>query len=443
MRRNNNRKFNVWKKTGRTALMLFLAFTVTLSSLPIASVAGGVERVPQYLDPSDILDKLPQGAMGASPQYANPVSDLAPPIPQGMQGGLPQPPVSDPTALGAPDPTTSQAGSMNSGAYTHPVDVTTGKVKLQQTDIRLPGNGFGFTLERTYDADKEEPGAFGIGWDFNWNSLLRMYADFAIGEFRTDGTVNSYSFVKDDPDGYILRYDEDDLVNYELHKGHYELVNDNKLERISRNEYVVTKSTGEKITYNSYYAPWRTSQDPKAGKMTHMQDRYGNTMQFDYDSTGKLSGIHDTAGRTVTLNWQNGVIVEAVLPDGNKFIYTYDSEQRLVKVATPEGRTESYAYDSQNHLMRQENGEGGASVFTYEAGGRVDSIHDEQGAALFSFGYVSGQTIMNNALGQKWTYGIADERMVSVLDPEGNTTAFTYNEDDLITQTEGPAGKEI
>jgi RHS repeat-associated protein len=443
MRRRNKRNVHVLKTIGRTMLMLFLALSVTLSSLPIAAMAGGVEPIPQYLDPNDILGKLPGGAMGASPQYPSPFRDLAPPIPQGMQGGFPQPPVSDPAALGAPDPTTSGAGGLNQGAYTHPVDVTTGKIKLQQTDIRLPGNGFGFTLERTYDADREEPGAFGIGWDFNWNSLLRMYADFAMGEFRADGTVNSYSFVKDDPNGYILRYDEDHLVNYELHKGHYEVVQGHKLERISRNEYAVTQSTGEKVTYYGYYAPWRTSQDPKAGKMTYMQDRYGNAMQFEYDSAGRISEIRDTAGRTVTLHWQNGVIVEAVLPDGNPFSYTYDSEQRLVKVTTPEGREESYAYDGQNRLIRKENGEGGASIFTYEANDRVAEVKDELGAELFSFRYASGQTFMHNAAGQMWTYGVVDEKMVSVTDPDGITTAFTYNDDDLITQTEGPSGTEI
>lgn len=36
-------------------------------------------------------------------------------------------------------------------------------LSISALPIRLPGNGFGFTLERTYDASMEEPGAFGIG----------------------------------------------------------------------------------------------------------------------------------------------------------------------------------------------------------------------------------------------------------------------------------------
>lgn len=180
MRSKNNRKLNVWEKVGRTSLLLFLAFTVTLSSLPIAAMAGGVEPVPQYLDPNDILGKLPQGAMGANPQYPSPLTDMAPPIPQGMQGGMPQPPVSDSATLGAPDPITSQAGDMNQGAFLHPVDVTTGEVKLQQTDIRLPGNGFGFTLERTYDAGMEEP-----GWEIH-NSNMTITAIVLLKSMATE-----------------------------------------------------------------------------------------------------------------------------------------------------------------------------------------------------------------------------------------------------------------
>lgn len=244
---------------------------------------------------------------------------------QGVAPTIPRTPALFPSSSRADTPM-SPSASGNQGAtqaeppaFTnqHPVDVLTGEVKLFQQDITLPGIGFGFDLERTYSSTVDEVGPFGLGWQYNWGSLLRMYAEFTMGEFRHDGSTKNYSFVKEDPDAYITIYDEDEMVNYELHKGYYEPSSHGEmLERISQHEYVMTKPDGGSITYNGYFAPWRSEQDPTAGKMIEQKDRYGNTITFAYDTEGNISKVTDTAGRVIRLVWSEGLITEVIDPLG-------------------------------------------------------------------------------------------------------------------------------
>jgi hypothetical protein len=216
-------------------IVSFIAFFVIFSSMQMSvfAMGGNGSTVPGYVDPLDILKQLPGQADGYHPQLPNPLQNAVPSLPSGLNPGQPAAP-----GAGSSGGTSTQsaAGPESEDPMNHPVDLATGQLKLKSADIRLPGIGFGFDLERTYDSSVSEQGAFGIGWDYNWNSLLRMYADYALGEFRWDETVNTYSFVKDDSEGYILEYDGDDKVNYELHKGHYEFVDGEKVARIGEHE---------------------------------------------------------------------------------------------------------------------------------------------------------------------------------------------------------------
>lgn len=229
-----------------------------------------------FMDPTSIMDMLPDQQQ-REPQVPNPVDKLTPSIPQPLQNQQsPQGPVNQP-----------QADSLPNNAENKPADVNlaTGNLNFDKTDLDIPGIGFGFTLKRTYSSEKDTVGAFGRGWDFNFNSQLRIFSGYDMTETRSDGNVLDYKFTMDDPDGYVTKFDDDSLINYELDKGHYQKAeNEDILRRISKSEYVVEASHGTTITYNGYYAPWRDNQDPRAGKMTKRTDHYGNTMSYTYDS---------------------------------------------------------------------------------------------------------------------------------------------------------------
>lgn len=414
-----------------------LMFTVLFTNFFPAQLLAAANDAPQFMSPHEIMNHLPgQQQRNPTPQAPNPLQQAFPNLPQGMQGGMPNSPLIDSPQMNGQRLPDSQDGMQ------HPVNIVTGQLSLKETDLNLPGVGFGFQLDRVYDPNRESVGAFGLGWDYNWNSLLRMYAEYEMGEFRVDQTVNTYSFVTEDPNAYILEYDGDDKVNYELHKGYYESSNGDTLARINQEEYVVRNSMGGKYTYSGYYAPWRSTQSVQAGKMIQQQDRFGNTMHFSYDDAGQLVQITDTADREILLTWDNGVITLVTDPIGGEYTYTYDELQRLTEVSSPAGRTYSYRYDDQNRVTQLINGEGNETNISYNANNQVVTVDQNEEEQQLIFTYELTQTTLTNVLDDRWVYEIEDEHLVSSTNPLGEITQYVYNENDLLTQLITPQGTE-
>ena len=270
-----------------------------------------------------------------------------------------------------------------------------------------------------------------------------MYAEYEMGEFRWDGTVNKYHFIADDPDGFILKYDNDDKVNYELNKGHYEPENSNELVRKSQYEYVVTNPDGAKITYYGYFAPWRSPQDPKAGKMIKLEDRFGNTTSFSYNEQGNIKEITDTADRKINFIWENNVITKLIDPSGNETSYSYDEFKRLVEVSTPEGRKMHYGYDDHNRLNSITNGEGYTYHFEYNSDDKVVEVKNNEDEVIYSFIYNGEHVSLTDVYNNRWDYIFDNKKVKEITNPLGQTVQFQYNEKGKITSKVSPSGTEL
>jgi YD repeat-containing protein len=429
------------KQTMAVMLSLVMLFS-TLTAYPLTSAAQTFRGNPSLMDPNSVLDFLPR-------VNQDPMS-----IPNPLQGMLPSNPqipslTPDPSGAGVPAaPLASQgnvaqiAGSQLFNDKTeHPVDVTTGNINILHTDLSLPSVGFGFELKRSYSTPNQEVGAFGRGWQYNLDSLLRIYAEYTMGEFRQDGSTKTYTFVKDDPGAFITRYDNDDLINYELHKGHYESTSHgDTLERVSQHEYVVTKPGGTKLTYYGYFAPWREEQHTKAGKVIQQQDRYGNTMTFDYNEEGHVTQITDTSGRVIQLVWSDDLVTQVIDPMGQVFTYAYDEQQRLVQVTKPDGRTEQYQYDEKYRLTGITDGTGATTTYQYNDEDQVVAIINAEEVTALRFDYAENQTTMTNALDYRWTYTIEDKKVIREVNPLDEEMGYTYDDEDRLTQVVSPQG---
>lgn len=393
-----------------------MGMLIILNTVPLAASAEITENLPQVLDPTEILSRISGKAADIAPQIPDPLKGIYLQIPQPISGGTANMP-SATAPLARADPTSINASD---DGLVHPVDLETGKLNLTSTDMQVQGIGFDFMLIRTYDPDLAQAGAFGKAWDFNWNSQLQMYAEYAMGETRADGTTNSYTFVKDDPNAYVFSYDGDQNTNYDLNKGHYLKLNGDQLQRNSQFDYFVTTRSGIKYTYYGYYAPWRTGQDSKAGKLFRMQDRFGNAITIDYNDEGRPIQITDTVGRIIKLTWNNGLISSATDPSGAVYTYSYDASQRLIQVKSPQGRTTGYQYDDHNRITEVVNGEQGTTSFNYNNNNQVTAVKDSFGVTQLTFTYQNGKTEMRDVSDHLWEYGIADKKVTSIDDPAEN-----------------------
>lgn len=397
-----------------------------LGLLPAWALEGGTPGDP-------LAGLLPQDPLaGLLPEVPVPG---APGLPKAGAGPTPQPGPKAPADLTIPAP--PQAPDCQCAPGT--VNVGTGALQLSTTDLRLLGIGLPITLGRRYSSSKaEQDGPFGPGWSLELDGRLQMYVGFHLTEERGDGTRTTFRFTDGSGGAYVDSYDGDSLIHTDLAQGSY--APDNApgylLQREASDRYVITRPDGTVAVYHGYYAAWRTSQDPLAGRLTQLTDRNGNALNFRYDGSGQLSRVADAHGRFLAFRWNGGRIVSATDHADRVLAYTYE-HGRLSTVSSEDYPTLAYGYEGSapNRLTSQSGGAAGHIAYTYDSDGRVT----EAGSAEYR--YEPGLTVYMDGAGNEWTYHLDEQRRVTrFVTPLGYETITLYNSDGRKERVTAPDG---
>jgi YD repeat-containing protein len=434
-------------KTGKRfrqalAILLSLAMIVSLFTVYPSHMYANENAFAPFTNPDSFGDMFPNGDLFGQHSIPNPTARTKPQLPQ-------QP---DPFQSIQPNqqqdfnlPSLGQSHSINIPS-THqniqnPVNPGTGLLQFTETDLAFSGINYGFELSRTYQSDNQDMGPFGRGWVYPLESRIKLHAEYDISEFRIDGSTQPFTFVITDEEAYITSYDGDDLINYELDKGYYEVSETgDKLERISQHEYLITTPNGNKYTYYSYQAPWREDQDPREGRMIKQEDRYGNAMTFDYNSEGDVSSITDMVGRTVKFVWSGGVISQMKDPMGHTTTYEYDFKKRLKKVIREDGTFIRYGYDHKDRLDSVTDAENNTYRYAYNDQDQVTQVVSPEGKTIYSYIYDSNRVQKKDILGNTWVYEVNDDNVVREMNPIGEVSTYSYDEDGNLLQQTSPRG---
>ena len=419
-RRNNKRAISL------ITAVVFMLGTLISSTSSVFADYNGYNGNDAFMTPEDILGSIPK-YNGDPFKLQNPLSGTLPNSPA-AGAGTEQPPQA-PGEINLP-----KLPDLNNN-FTHNVAPATGALRLQETDLLLPGNGMGFKLGRSYSSLVEAAGAFGTGWNHNLTSYLKMYSEFAIAEISADGSVLVYNFIQDDPNGFVMSFDGDKLINYNLDKGHYQPAeNGNTLVRKSADEYIVTRPDGSKATYKGYIAPWRTNQPKTAGQVIKQADRYGNEQTFEYNNDGTIDKIIDTAAHAIDFEWTSGLLTKVSTEEGYQLQYQYDAQKHLKKVILPDGGVVEYGYDAFDRLNLITDPEGGSTAYTYNSDGKVKTVTNALGVKVYEFAYQSNQTTIKDALNNSNIYKYNDKKLITEeIDALGNSTKYEYNDKDIPT----------
>ena len=178
----------------------------------------------------------------------------------------------------------------------------------------------------------------------------------------------------------------------------------------------------------------------EAGQTTrYTYDSNGNTLtetRFDgavktssYDEKNHLLSLTDFSGASTAHNYDaNGNLIQTTLPDGSKITYTVDQQGRILSTTDAAGQTTSFAYQGAN-LVSLTNPLGGVSTFTYNAHNQVTSVTNPLGGTK-TFTYdAEGRKLSEkdaDGVGTSHTFDKAGQ-VTSVTEGNGNTTTFTYD----------------
>lgn len=306
----------------------------------------------------------------------------------------PPPPAPDAQLLGL-----GQGGHANVLARyeAEPVNTALGNYVTSHVDLALPGRGLGLSFQRSYNSLDSGAGVLRVGWRHSFETHLVLNPDGSALFVAEDGAEVLYA--SDGAGGFVRPPGV--LSGLAPISGGYEL----------------TRRDQMRYRFDS------------GGVVSAMLDRNNNQLTFAYTS-GRLSTITDTVGRTISL--------------------TYDGSNRLSTVSGPPSRSVTYTYDLNSRLATVTDLRGKVTTYTYETGGRLETIVDANAHTVVTNEYgldgrISAQTdargkrgtfawdagthtsTFTDARGGTWVDVYAGNALQSSTDPLGHTVRYTYD----------------
>jgi|GEM_PF-1993763 len=289
------------------------------------------------------------------------------------------------------------------------VNLWSGNLMVQHTDLTVPGRGLPVVIQRTYNSQSTRTGAFGKGW----SSIIDTHLEFSGS---TVTLVDAYGgeFVFTDPEA-----DGGDKI-YKAPAGRHSVFT-----KHADGTYSERKKNKSTYYFNS------------DGKLTKIRQRnINNCIDFTRDGSGKVTAITETSGRTTQIEYNNGYVYRIKDPQNRTVTYehTFDGDNtRLTAMRDQELFQTSYQYNSDDRLSKVTNPRGNSISFTYDSNTHVKQVLDP----LFSvdYKYYKGQTRVSDSYGHLLIYYLNDTGGITQsTDTMGYSTWLTWDNDKNITE---------
>jgi RHS repeat-associated protein len=205
------------------------------------------------------------------------------------------------------------------------------------------------------------------------------------------------------------------------------------------------------------------------GRISSITNRRGQTATFSYDADNRPTSIARTEGTTSFAYDARSNITSATLgSETTQFVYDGD---KITSVTYASGKSIQYSYDTQGRLSRMEDQDGFAVNYTYDAAGRISTVTDAASNTIVSYSYDTVGRLATKTNGDgsstEYTYDAAG-KVTSIVhknpggavrsqvaydyDARGNiisattadgTTTYTYDANRQLTQVVLPGGRTI
>jgi RHS repeat-associated protein len=341
------------------------------------------------------------------------------------------------TPRGQEDPPFYSMQSFDLGyRATMKVNLASGDLFVNSTDLAVKGVGIPFLAEHNYDSLDNSGGSVNP-----WYSLpgAEVYADgsVAIG-------INHYDFAT-----YILQSNGEfktppGMTNATLCKVNGTTCKGNSIDG-SKAVYALTFNEpgngplyqqGNKIDFGSTGGVWSIA------------DRYGNALAYNYEGGLK---IKDTQGRTFTRHTTtvNGFTVTSSWTEsggGTREVkYAYNASGKLETYTDAEGNKTKYTYESGSGLLKEfKDPKGNVTSFNYNSSHQIEKITlPEVGGKhpLWEYHYFAGTDTEHGHKCER----LSEEKITKktlVKDPRGNESTFCANVEDEVLESFDAKGNE-
>ena len=270
-----------------------------------------------------------------------------------------------------------------------PIDMISGEMVMQQTDLELPGV-LPFVLQRTYSSAYRAGGWFGHGWSSLLDRRLEVDAD-GVCFASTEAVV--LAFPHPEPGGTVTAVEGPRLELTRTDDGAY-LVTDPDTGQVL---HFANPAVREAETLTAGALAGEGSGDGESGKvpgrralsdagvtgplvlpLAAIVDRNGNRIELgSYAATGDLLELRHSGGYHLDLDTRAGLVRAIRLrgtgdgEDVEIIRYAYDEGGRLTEIYNSSGRPLRFDYDPEGRMTRWEDRNGTWYRYDYDDAGRV------------------------------------------------------------------------
>ncbi|CAL9469474.1 hypothetical protein SUDANB6_02807 [Streptomyces sp. enrichment culture] len=314
-----------------------------------------------------------------------------------------------------------------------PVDVASGQMLLEQTDLTLPGV-LPLVLRRTHLSDY----TFGTWFGRSWASTLDERIEVDIRNkavwAREDGTLLVYDRLPTPQQPEVLPLEGPRIP----------------LRRTSEfgTPHLEFATTDPRTGWTRYFTHPRG--EGRQLWLTTIEDRNGNQIDIHRDGTGLPLSVTHSGGYDVRLTADRdlGRITRLSLRTGpgaddtaQVMAYGYaPATGDLTEVVNSSGRPLRFEYDAQGRITAWTDRNDSTYRYVHDAAGRVVRTIGPDGYLSGTFAYDTEQrtTRWTDALGHTTLHQLDDRgRIVARTDPLGHTTRQTFDaRDRLLTRTD-------
>lgn len=327
-------------------------------------------------------------------------------------------------------------GDTFSGYSLGSVNTATGNFFYEERDLAIPGRGFSFAFERSYNSQDESDGPLGVGWTHNYNIELYEGADGDVTVRWGDGKAETW--VPDGTGGYspmqgvfdtliknpdnTFTIQRKDMIEY-----HFDV--SNKL-------VTIEDENGNTLIF-SY----------SGNNIASIVDTAGRNIEFSYDANGRITRILGPIGRSVTFTYDvNGDLISSTDLGGNTTTYAYDENHQILTITDPFGNVViTNTYDEQRKAVSsQKDAFGAETLYSYDVANKVTQIVDPHGSVSYHhFDDLLRLTQEEDALGNSAFYAYDERGNIStVKDKNGNVTSYEYDDNGNVLVKTDPLGNQ-
>jgi YD repeat-containing protein len=318
-----------------------------------------------------------------------------------------------------------------------PVDVATGELFIDVTDVSLPGS-LPFAVRRIHQSSYRVGHAFGPAWVTNLDHRLEV-DDAGVAYLGDDGTLPLFPHIGD---GEVVEPGEGARLRLRADP--------------DADGFTVTDPlTG----VSEHFAPLTGMPGVTALPLVATTDRAGRRIDYGYDADGYLTEIVHGGGYRIRVARTSGGLVSGLVlaghtpgePGTTLVRYGYDPSGRLTEVVNSSGLAMRYSYDLVGRLVRWEDRNGTWYQYGYDEAGRVVRADGTDAILRAQFSYQPAaaggvgrpaRTVFTDSLGQVWTYEINEVGQVTaVIDPTGARTVQEWDRYHRLLGFTDPIGR--